>query len=46
MIFIIIFILLCITSFSLYRAYKISKEVKTINEEVDKQNEQLENDNY
>ena len=46
MIFIIILILLCITGFSLYRAYKISKEVKTINEEVDKQNKQLDNDNY
>ena len=46
MIFTIILILLCITGFSLYRAYKVSKEVKTINKEIDEENEKLQNEHH
>ena len=42
MIFIIILILLGITIYSMYRAYKIKQEVKEINKEVEEENKKIE----
>ena len=42
MIFIISLILLCISGYIWYNAYCISKNTKTINEEVEKENEKIE----
>lgn len=46
MIFIIILILLGITIYSTYRAYKIKQEVKEINKEIEEENEKIEQKHY
>lgn len=46
MIFIIILILLGITIYSTYRAYKIKQEVKEINKDIEEENEKIEQRHY
>ena len=44
--FIIILILLGITIYSTYRAYKIKQEVKEINKDIEEENEKIEQRHY